>query len=73
MTKLGFGHWRPHELRHSAISILSDAGVPHTKIADVVGHDDNRMIDRVYRHRLSPTADGAVGPMDDIFGGTRDD
>jgi integrase len=46
------GSWTSHELRHTAISLLCDRGVPQEQVADQVGHVDTRMIQRVYRHRL---------------------
>ena len=55
----GLGRWHPHELRHSTASILSAAGVPLERIADVLGHDGTRMT-LVYRHAVSPTIDDAA-------------
>ncbi len=51
----GLGTWHPHELRHSAASILSAAGVPLEHIADTLGHDGTRMTALVYRHAITPT------------------
>ena len=56
----GLGHWHPHELRHSAASILSAAGVPLERIADVLGHDGTRMTAQIYRHAVAPTIDDAA-------------
>ena len=37
--RAGLGHWSMTELaRHSAASLLSDAGVPLEQIADQLGH-----------------------------------
>lgn len=65
----GIGHWHPHELRHSAASIMSAAGVPLEVVADVLGHDGVRTTAAVYRHLLEPKIRGAVGPMEQLFGG----
>lgn len=54
-TDAGLGTWHPHELRHSAASILSAAGVPLEHIADTLGHDGTRMTALVYRHAITPT------------------
>jgi integrase len=54
-TRLGYGHWHPHELRHSAASLMSEAGVPIERIADQLGHDGTRMSLLVYRHATKPT------------------
>lgn len=67
-TKAGLGHWHPHELRHSAASLLSAAGVPIEVVADILGHSTTRMVERVYRHRVRASVDGAVAPMESMFG-----
>lgn len=66
-TAAGLGRWHPHELRHSAASILSAAGVPLEAVSDVLGHADVSVTARVYRHRITPTVAAAVGPMEAIF------
>lgn len=45
----------PNELRHSCASLLADQGVPHERIAELLGHTTTRMVDTTYRHRLRPT------------------
>lgn len=60
------GKWTPHELRHSCISILSDAGEPLEKIADLVGHADTRMMS-TYRHQIRPSVDTAMVVMGALF------
>jgi integrase len=66
----GLGRWRPNELRHTAASLLSDAGVALERVADVLGHDGTRMTALVYRHALAPSTDAAVAPMNKLFGDT---
>ncbi|MBA3641700.1 MAG: tyrosine-type recombinase/integrase [Acidobacteria bacterium] len=34
----GLGHWHPHELRHSAASLLLAQGVPLKVVSDLMGH-----------------------------------
>ena len=51
----GLGRWHPHELRHSAASLLSAAGLPLEEVADVLGHASTRVTSSVYRHRTTPT------------------
>lgn len=63
----GIGRWTPKELRHSAGSLLSAAGVPLERIADLLGHTDTRMLERVYRHPITSTVDAAVEPMTRMF------
>jgi integrase len=50
----------PNELRHSCASYLSDQGVSHAQIADLLGHTTTRMVDTHYRHRLREVVDVAV-------------
>jgi integrase len=64
------GHWHPHELRHSAASILSAAGVPIEQIADVLGHAGTRTTSAVYRHLIEPSVRAAVTPMETAFAGS---
>ncbi|MGB9113523.1 MAG: site-specific integrase [Acidimicrobiales bacterium] len=61
------GDWHPHELRHTAVSLLSDAGVPLELIADVAGHASTRMTGSVYRHAVSPTVTAHVETMDRLL------
>jgi integrase len=56
---IGLG-WTPNMLRHSAASIMSDAGVPLERIADQLGHKDTRMLTAHYRQRIRPTIDAAL-------------
>jgi integrase len=65
------GRWHPHELRHSAASLLSAAGVPLEQVADVLGHANTRVTSATYRHPTTPTIEAAARPMDQVFGGSR--
>ena len=58
----------PYELRHSAASLLVAAGVPPFEAADLLGHADLRMLERHYRHRLTPLVTVGPAAMDRIFG-----
>lgn len=68
----GLGKWKPYELRHSAASLLSAAGVHAEHIGDVLGHDGTRMVATVYRHAVTPTVNAAVAPMEAMFGAEAD-
>ena len=46
--------WTPRELRHSFVSLLSDAGVPLEEISQLVGHSGTTVTEQVYRHQLKP-------------------
>jgi integrase len=68
----GLGKWQPREMRHTAISLLYDAGLPDERVGDVVGHaPGSRMTAGTYRHPLRESADGAAVAMNEIFGGVQ--
>ncbi len=69
--RAGIGRWTPYEMRHSAASLLSAAGVPLEQIADTLGHEGTRMVTLVYRHAIAPTVEAAAGPMQQLFGAER--
>jgi integrase len=70
-VRAGLGKdWTPHELRHTCLSLLSDREVPLEKLAHLAGHSSTRTTSDVYVHRVAPSVDAAVGPMDAMFGNT---
>jgi integrase len=65
----GLGRWHPSELRHTTVSLLSDAGVSLEEIADLVGHSTTRMTGDTYRHPVRATAGGGGRQvMEELFG-----
>jgi integrase len=64
----GIGAFHPHELRHSWVSLLSDAGVDIEAIGDAAGHSSSTVTREVYRHRIAPELSAAAVAMDRIFG-----
>jgi integrase len=61
----------PYELRHSAASLLVAAGVPPFEAADLLGHADLRMLERHYRHRLTPVVTAGPKALDAMFSSAR--
>ena len=59
--------WTPRELRHSFVSILSDAGVPLELISQLVGHKGTTVTEVVYRHQLRPVLQTGATVMDTLF------
>ncbi|GJF07271.1 site-specific integrase [Pseudonocardia sp. D17] len=59
--------WTPRELRHSFVSLLSDARVPIEEIARLVGHSGTSVTEQVYRHQLRPVMEDGATAMDRIF------
>ena len=47
-------NWTPRELRHTFVSILSEAEVPLEEIARLAGHSTTRTTEVVYRKELRP-------------------
>jgi len=60
VSSIGLDAWTPNELRHSAASLMSDAGMPIEQVADQLGHKDLRMLQKHYRHRIRPTVSGGT-------------
>jgi len=60
--------WTPRELRHSFVSVLSDAGVPLEEISRLVGHAGTTVTELVYRHQLKPVIQTGATIMDELFG-----
>lgn len=62
----GIGDWHPHELRHSAASLMLAQGVKIQVVSEVLGHSSIRMTSDVYGHILAPdrqTAADAMGSL----------
>jgi len=67
--RAGIGHWSMTELaRHSAASLMSDAGIPLEVVADTLGHASTRMLEKHYRHQVRPSIGAHVAVMDSLFG-----
>lgn len=67
--RAGIGEdWTPHELRHTFVSQLSDAGVDIDDIADLVGHTTSRTTADVYRHQLADKLGTAATVFDRLYG-----
>ena len=59
--------WAPRELRHSFVSLLSDARVPIERISRLVGHRSTMVTETIYRKQLRPVVEGGAEVMDLIF------
>ncbi|MFI6813986.1 tyrosine recombinase XerC [Nonomuraea sp. NPDC050328] len=66
-TELDPDEWTPRELRHSFVSLMSDAGVALEDIARLVGHKGTAVTERVYRKQLRPVLLEGAEAMDRIF------
>jgi integrase len=63
----GLGNWHPHELRHSAASLMLAQGVKLQVVSDVLGHASIRMTADVYGHILAPDREAAADAMGAIL------
>jgi integrase len=59
--------WAPRELRHSFVSLLSDAKVPIESISRLVGHRSTMVTETIYRKQLRPVIEGGAEVMDRIL------
>ncbi len=59
----GLSHWHPHELRHSAASLMLASGVKLQVVSQVLGHSSIRMTADVYGHILDPDREQAARAM----------
>lgn len=66
----GLGRWHPHELRHSAASLMLAQGVKLQVVSEVLGHASIRMTADVYGHVLAPDRRAAAGAMDEVLWGS---
>ena len=69
----GSGRWHPHELRHSAASIMLAQGVPIEVVSDILGHSSIRMTADVYGHILEPQRAAAADAMGEALWGNPGD
>lgn len=63
-TEAGLGKWTPHELRHSAASLLIAQGVPLKTISEMLGHSSIRVTADVYGHLLDDARAEAATAME---------
>ncbi len=61
--RAGIGRWHPHELRHSATSIMLAQGVPIDVVSKILGHTSIRITADVYGHILEPQKNAAAEAM----------
>jgi integrase len=67
--RAGLGHWHPHELRHSAASLMLASGVKLQVVSEVLGHSSIRMTADVYGHILDPDRRQAASAMSEVLWG----
>jgi hypothetical protein len=60
--------WTPRELRHSFVSLLSDAGVPIERIS-LVGHSGTTATETICRKQIRPVITEGAEVVDRLFPG----
>jgi integrase len=65
----GLGRWTPHELRHSAASLLLAQGVPLKTVSELLGHSSIRVTADVYGHLLDDARAEAATAMESALWG----
>ncbi len=65
----GLGRWHPHELRHSAASLLLAQGVPLKVISEMLGHSSISVTADVYGHLLDDARAEAAAAMNRALSG----
>jgi integrase len=66
------GDWHPHELRHSAASLMLAQGVKLQVVSEVLGHASIRMTADVYGHILDPDRQMAADAMAGLLWGSNE-
>ncbi|MGP8179166.1 MAG: tyrosine recombinase XerC [Steroidobacteraceae bacterium] len=64
--------WHPHEMRHTWVSVLKDAGLDIEAIAAAAGHENSNVTKRTYLNVIAPEITTAATAMDSIFGTSPD-
>jgi integrase len=57
------GHWSVHELRHTAGSLMLDAGIRLEVVSRILGHSSIRVTADVYGHEMPPVGREAAEAM----------
>ncbi len=65
----GLGKWTPHELRHSAASLLLAQDVPLKVVSEMLGHSSIRVTADVYGHLLDDARAEAATAMETALWG----
>ena len=63
--------WHPHEMRHTAASLMLAAGVPLEVVSKVLGHSKVSTTASTYAHLLPAAYQDAATKMDSMVGTSR--
>jgi integrase len=67
----GMPHFRVHDIRHFAASLMLAQGVPLKVVSDILGHSQISTTADLYTHVLPSLRKEAINLMDSILTGTK--
>lgn len=68
-ARADLGHWTPHELRHSAASIMLAQGAPLRVVSEVLGHASIAITKDIYGHLIGGEKQEATESITDVLFG----
>lgn len=66
-ARAGLGHWTPHELRHSAASIMLAQGTPLWVVSEVLGHASVAITKDIYGHLIGGEKQEATEAITEVL------
>lgn len=66
-ARADLGHWTPHELRHSAASIMLAQGTPLYVVSEVLGHGSVAITKDIYGHLIGGEKQEATEAITDVL------
>jgi len=66
-ARADLGHWTPHELRHSAASIMLAQGAPLRVVSEVLGHASIAITKDIYGHLIGDEKREATEAITDVL------
>ena len=63
----GIKDFHPHKLRHTAISIMLENGVPEVTVAAIAGHEDASVTHKIYAHASEEGKQAAIRALENAI------
>ena len=63
----GIEDFHPHKLRHTAISIMLENGVPEVTVAAIAGHEDASVTHKIYAHASEDGKQAAIETLENAI------
>ena len=68
LRRAGLPPLRFHDMRHLAATLMSEAGVPLKRAAEILGHADERTTLAIYQHAMRRKHDDSADKMAELAG-----